>query len=211
MHHKLFYMGIVDRKEREKEEKRKLIINTAKKLFSEQGFEKVSLRNIADAIEYSPTMIYLYFKDKNELLHALHIEGFKMFQQCFEESGKGIVDPWKRLEELGKVYIRFALENPDYYELMFIAGGPMQTEITEDAWNEGLKSHSYLESVIRECMEAGYLNGQDYRMVAFIIWCFVHGMVSLMIKERLKMYDEQERVYLLENAHKLVLDFLAKL
>ena len=69
-------MGIVERKEREKEDMRRLILNAARKLFLEQGYEKTSIRNIADAIEYSPATIYLYYKDKNELLFALHEEAF---------------------------------------------------------------------------------------------------------------------------------------
>ena len=69
-------MGIPDRKEREKKELKELILKEARALILEEGFEKTSIRKIADRIEYSPTTIYLYFQDKNELLLALHQESF---------------------------------------------------------------------------------------------------------------------------------------
>ncbi len=71
-------MGITERKEREKQEKRTLILEAATKMFLEDGFDKTSLRNIADKIEYSPATIYLYFKDKNELFYAIQEKGFEL-------------------------------------------------------------------------------------------------------------------------------------
>ena len=70
-------MGIAERKEREKQEMRTLILSTATNLFVERGYDSVSMRNIAEAMEYSPATIYLYFKDKNELLYTLSEEGFR--------------------------------------------------------------------------------------------------------------------------------------
>lgn len=204
-------MGITDRKQREKEEKRLLIIETAKRLFRENGFERVSLRNIADAIEYSPTMIYLYFKDKDELLHVLHIEGFRMLHTAFENAVANIQDAWQRLDVLGEAYLRFAIENPEYYELMFISSNPMKIYMTDEVWEEGLKSHSILENEVKNCIAHGYFKGLEYRTVAFMIWCFVHGLASLIIKDRLKMYEEVERPVLIANTHKQLLGFLQKL
>ncbi|MDX2304496.1 MAG: TetR/AcrR family transcriptional regulator [Microscillaceae bacterium] len=203
-------MAISDRKEREKEERRRLIIDTATKLFREHGFEKVSLRNIADQIEYSPTMIYLYFKDKNELLHALHTEGFRMLKQRFDAALASLSDPWERFKVLGETYVRFGLENPEYYELMFMSGEPMQTEMTEDAWNEGLLSHACLESEVKNCIASGYFPGHEFRILSFTVWCFVHGMVSLAIKDRLKMYEEEERESLLQRTMEIMMSFLEK-
>lgn len=67
-------MGIVQRKEREKEEMRRLILDAALRLFREHGYDGVSIRNIAEAIEYSPGTIYLYYKDKSEIFFALQFE-----------------------------------------------------------------------------------------------------------------------------------------
>ncbi|MEM7110562.1 MAG: TetR/AcrR family transcriptional regulator, partial [Bacteroidota bacterium] len=119
-------MGIAERKEREKKEMRELILRTATKLFMENGYEKTSMRNIAEAMEYSPTTIYLYFKDKNELFYALSEEGFRMFFSYLSQAPKDL-PPMERLKELGRIYLKFAIDHPGYYDLMFILRAPMES------------------------------------------------------------------------------------
>ena len=75
-------MGVKERKEREKHDMRELILKAAHQIFVDKSFEEVSIRNIADEIEYSPATIYLYFKDKNEIFYALHTEAFKIYDRC---------------------------------------------------------------------------------------------------------------------------------
>lgn len=136
-------MGITERKEREKEEMRLLILKAARKLFLEQGFEKTSVRNIADAIEYSPATLYLYYKDKNELLFAVHEEAFlKLMEEL--SSVKDIKEPFERLVEMGHRYIKYAIENPELYDLMFIMTAPMETLACRDEiWEDGLSLLAY--------------------------------------------------------------------
>lgn len=185
-------MGILERKEREREEMRNLILKTANRLFAENGFEKVSMRNIADAIEYSPTTIYLYFKDKNTLFYALHLEGFKMLATEFMPLQE-IKDPMERMYQMGLRYIRFAIENPDYYRLMFLVKDPLCTPETDEKWEAGHNAHAFLEQVVAECQAAGYMQGITMRSAALMIWSFVHGLVSLQVCDRMKLYQEVER------------------
>ena len=70
-------MGIKERKENEKSEMKELILKTAMKLFLDKGFNNITIRNIAEKIEYSPATIYLYFKNKDEILYTLRREGFE--------------------------------------------------------------------------------------------------------------------------------------
>ncbi|MEM9673349.1 MAG: TetR/AcrR family transcriptional regulator [Cyclobacteriaceae bacterium] len=183
-------MGITERKEREKQEMRTLILSTATNLFVERGYESVSMRNIAEVMEYSPATIYLYFKDKNELLYALSEEGFRKFFTYFQ-SLPPQDDPLKRLQELGRIYVRFALENPVYYDLMFIMRSPMESHHTGESWDLGMKSHGILTSVVKQCIENGYFHQKDPDTVAFMVWSCVHGLVSFKIRDRMKMYEDQ--------------------
>src|SRR5664279_4726542 len=119
-------MGTAERKAKEKLTMRRLILQAAMKLFIREGYENISLRHIAKKIDYSPAAIYLYFKDKNEILHALHTAGFEMLYER-QQDVFSIDDPLERLQKHGEVYVRFALENPEYYDLMFIMRGPAET------------------------------------------------------------------------------------
>ena len=70
-------MSIAERKQRDKEEMRHLILDAARDIFLSKGYYEASIRNIAEKIEYSPGTIYLYFEDKDEIFHSLHEEGFR--------------------------------------------------------------------------------------------------------------------------------------
>ena len=89
-------MGILERKEREKEEMRRRIVDAAQHLYVQNGFEKLSIRAIADEIEYSPATIYLYYKDKSEVLHAIHQQAFGKLMNDFRPI-VAITDPFDKL------------------------------------------------------------------------------------------------------------------
>ena len=193
-------MGIAERKEREKLEMRERILSTAMQLFVEMGFEKTSIRKIADAIEYSPGTIYLYFKDKTELFYELHNRAFRRFGAEFEKA-KLISDPFERLRFIGKVYLDFGLNNPEHYDLMFIMYAPMRQCEDDAVWESGRRSFDVLEATVKECMEKGRIEGKDYRVVAYNMWSHVHGLVSLANRERLKMYEDVDIREIVDQAH----------
>lgn len=176
-------MGVKERREKEKREMRGLILETAMKLFLKEGFEKVTIRRIAEQIEYSPATIYLYFKDKNEIVFALHDEGFEKFYKK-QLTTLSVKDPWKRLRRHATVYVSFALENPEYYELMFIMKGPAKEIKKKENWEIGMRSFEFLKQNIRECMESGYLMKADLDVAAFAFWSNTHGIASLIIRDR---------------------------
>lgn len=112
-------MGVIERKEREKTEMRELITAAAMKMFLEDGYAKTSIRGIADAIEYSPGTIYLYFKDKDELLYEVQADAYGRLLEVFQKEATS-TDPLQKLHQLGRAYINFGLKNPELYDLMFI-------------------------------------------------------------------------------------------
>jgi AcrR family transcriptional regulator len=192
-------MGVAERKEKEKREMTALILDTAMRLFLQKGYEKVTLRGIAEAIEYSPATIYLYFKDKNDILFALHTEGFERFYRR-QQTILTIKDPWKRLRQHARVYMSFALENPEYYDLMFIMRGPAEKIKAEREWGVGMRSYNFLRENIRDCIEAGRLPKTDLDVAAFAIWSFTHGMASLIIRQRCSMIPKEALSAVVDNA-----------
>src|SRR5215469_13257856 len=112
--------AIRHRQEREKQELRQAILAAAGELFLEQGYERFSLRKVAERVGYSPTTIYLYFRDKDDLLFTVVDEGFKRFGQQLVAAAESQEDPWERIIALGRAYVAFGLQNPMYYQLMFM-------------------------------------------------------------------------------------------
>lgn len=188
-------MGISERKEKQKTEIRKMILDASMKLFVEQGFENVSIRKIADLIEYSPTTVYLYFKDKDEILFNLHELGFQKMA-VYNEGLWDIKNPLLRLHKMGENYIKFGLTHPEFYDIMFIQRSPMITiEKSADCeWKSGDVTLGRLKDTIREAMDKGLIVKGDVDAVSMTIWSMVHGLVSLAIRDRFNKLVPPEAV-----------------
>ena len=183
-------MGIRERKRRDADKMRKRILEAAMNLFSKGGYENVSMRRIAEKIEYSPGTIYLYFKNKNDIMLQLCYHGFEQLLTLQEELDL-ISHPLERLSTGGRYYISFALENPELYELMFATKEIVQ----EPALEEGsvpLKSFRKFEKHVRKCLDAGVLSGEDAEATAIALWAALHGLASLLIKQRLRFLPEDK-------------------
>jgi len=193
-------MTIADRKDRDRQEMRSHILDHAKKLFIKEGFENVTIRNIADGIEYSPATVYLYFKDKDDILYALHVEGFRKLIKA-QQAILPTRDPLNRLKKCGQAYIRFALENPEYYDLMFIMSATgKKIEETDKDWTVGLESYDILRQIVRDCMDADAIPRNNIDTVSFALWSLVHGMAALIIRKRCVMIPEEDLEGLVQSA-----------
>jgi AcrR family transcriptional regulator len=184
---------------------RRLILETAMKLFLREGFEKVTMRRIAQEIEYSPATIYLHFRDKDDILYALHSEGFEELYRR-QQAILTIKDPLKRLRRHGEVYLSFALEKPEYYDLMFIMRNPARKIREEKAWDIGRRSYEFLRKNVDECIKAGVLPKANPDAAALSLWAHVHGIASLIIRGRCIMFPEEHMDSIIKDA----LDFSMK-
>jgi len=172
-------MGVAERKERHKEELKKEILQAAMALFKKNGYEAISIRNIAEKIEYSPATVYLYYKDKNEIIHALHREGFLMLIDYFRVLAS-VDHPFERLKAMGRAYIQFALQNPDVYDLIFVMKEPIEhVSNCFEEWDEGDRAYDVLFQTVSECQAHGYFGGLEPHGLSFMIWSTMHGLCSL--------------------------------
>lgn len=192
-------MGIKERKQQERNEMKELIKKIALDLFLNEGYDHTTMRHIAEKIEYSPATIYLYFKSKREILHTLRREGFEKLYEKQKITLK-IKDPRLRLLKQGETYISFALENPEYYDLMFMMRGGDIKMNKKDELDIGMASYELLKKNIKDCMDAGFFPSANIDVAAFSLWSYVHGMASLIIRSRGNMFPEKENNDLTEEA-----------
>lgn len=201
-------MTVATRKQREKEEMRQLILEAAKAIFLEKGYELTSIRTIAERIEYSPGTIYLYFKEKDDIFHALHEEGFKRLISQMSPL-QFVQDPYERLKAMGRIYMDFAKNNRDFYDLMFIMQAPMNMEL-KDKWEMGDRTLDHLKAVIKACQETGRFKDKNVDYMAFYIWSTMHGMCALYCRDRCNAFDDVESTVLLENGFNIFIEMLDK-
>jgi len=178
-------MGVRERRERERTETLEKILEAARSLFIEEGFDGVSMRKIADRIEYSPTAIYMHFADKEELFREICHEDFRKLAQSMAGLAQ-VSDPVERLRRLGSAYIKFGLENPNHYRTMFMTPHPAilaGEEEMKEKGNPEEDAYELLRATVQEAFRAGafrdYLTNVD--LIAQTLWAGVHGVVSLQL------------------------------
>src|SRR5215475_12985657 len=113
-------MSVQERRAREKANIREEIIDAARDLFVKEGYEHVSIRKIAEKIEYAPGTIYLYFRDKAEILERLCDETFSKLMQRMQAIHKDQSEPLESLRRGLRTYIQFGVDNPNHYIVTFV-------------------------------------------------------------------------------------------
>lgn len=203
-------MGLAERKEREKEELKELILNASKKILLREGQEGLSIRKIAAAIEYSPATIYLYYKDKDAILHELMEMGF-MLMNKYMVSAFAEQDPVERIHAIGAAYVKFGLENKDWYDLMFNSDKPMKhIEKCMEDWNEGMAMFNFLTMTCSEVIQKLKLKGLEDRILALHLWSLVHGLVNLAMTDRLDIVEKNNSKVLINKTLESVLKTIFK-
>jgi AcrR family transcriptional regulator len=201
-------MGIAERKQEEKQEMTKRILNGARKIFLEKGYEQTSMRNIANEINYSPGSLYFYFKDKSEIFHELHKEGFHLLLRELKVLDK-VADPFERLKAMGRVFIEFAQENKDYYNLMFIVDEPAKTPET-GGFKIAHEAINQLSTVIRECQQKGKFKDMDVEYFTFMILSTLHGICALFCKDRTASFVNKTNEDLMHHGYECFVALLEK-
>lgn len=170
-----------ERREREKQELRQAILAAAQKLFLAHGYEGLSMRLVAEQIGYTPTTIYLYFEGKDDLLFAVMDQAYDRFTADLEAAYRSTDDPLTRLRGLAQAYIRFALQNQEAYQMIF-----MQRPDFLLKWKAGTKqpraaSLVILKEAIQHAQQAGVIRVGDVDQQSDVLWASVHGAAALAI------------------------------
>lgn len=165
-----------------------MILQAALRLFLDHSFDKTTMRRIADAVEYTPGALYSYFKDKDEILYALHTRGFEKFMAMQRAELLDVVEPMERLRAIGRVYVRFGLANPEYYHLMFIARSTGKKIVEKESWDPGMQAYMLLRDTMAAVIDTHGL-AVDPDVASYTCWSAVHGMVSLMLCDRCVMME----------------------
>jgi AcrR family transcriptional regulator len=185
-------MGSTERRARERDDIRRRILDAARELFAREGYEAVTMRRVAERIEYTPPAIYFHFKDKLELVQALCEEDFAALAATFSTL-EDVGDPWERLGQMGRAYVEFAHENPNHYRLLFMTklppelGPPSGPEGTPDQTGAGCTPACVAYAMVRSLAEEAITKGSltpayaDPDLVAQVLWSALHGVASLSI------------------------------
>jgi AcrR family transcriptional regulator len=177
-------MGISERRERQKSELRSAILAAARRIFAEEGADALTMRRIADAVEYSPGTLYLYFANREEIALVLVREGFEKLLAAFAPA-LTIADPVERFGALGRAYVDFGLTDPQTYKLIFMVDAKFVYAVlgpaNEPADAPGQRAFDLLAATAGEAVARGDFRPIDPACAADALWAALHGVVSLAI------------------------------
>ena len=179
-------MGTKERRERERVGTRERILGAAREMFAQEGFEAVTMRAIADRIEYTPTALYHHFPSKQALLSELCERDFHELAHHFQGSSAPS-DPIERLFAIGESYLRFAIEYPSHYRFMFMTVFPVVPHaagyVDEVRDDPERNAYALLRGACASAIASGRLRPEyaDPDQIAQILWSTIHGLVSLRI------------------------------
>lgn len=170
-------MGIVERRERERTEIRVKILDAARELFAREGYEHVTMRRIADAIEYSATTIYNHFEDKDDLVKALCEEDFARLLGALQAAPRP-ADPVDAIRQLGRAYCQFGIDYPNHYRFMFMTADKVEHPEPE---SPGFQSFAVLRALVDGALASHRFRPEDPDTIAQVLWASIHGSVALLI------------------------------
>jgi AcrR family transcriptional regulator len=175
-------MGTIERKLRQKEEVYESILTAAWKLVKAEGWQGLSIRKIAEAIEYSIPVIYDHFENKEAILNEFTRQGFSLLNKDLIRAGKKMTDPVDHLRSVTFAYWRFAFENQEFYQLMYGMGMPGCEKVNE------MKELRELTETLRNTILHLYKNRSISENDSFTkmksFWSMLHGLVSIQMLAR---------------------------
>ena len=177
-------MGSKERRDREREDTRRRILEAARTMFVRNGYEATTMRAIAKEVEYTPTAIYHHFKNKDALLTELCTIDFRSLAAAFLRIGQ-VADPVERIKKIGAAYVEFAQSHPMQYQLMFMTRRPDGVTVDSSVMkgDPSQDAYAFLRQACAEAISTGRIRSDvnDPDLMAQMVWSAQHGLISLQI------------------------------
>jgi AcrR family transcriptional regulator len=191
---KIITMGITERRFREKEKVRSAILTTAWQMVKEEGWQSLSIRKIADAIEYSVPVIYDHFENKEAILMEFAKEGFRLLSRKVQQAKGKFNDPGQQLKAIADAYWNFAFRNKEHFQLMY-GQGMTGCEI-EKCFPERTDFRTLVMEPIEAIIEKSKNPGANPCLKYYTFWSILHGLISIKNLRNSNVSDEVNKMVL---------------
>jgi len=182
-------MGIKERQERDREAVRRSILDAARELFVSEGYRNVSIRKIAEKIEYSPAALYGYFPSKDDIFYALAEEGFRLLhrnQAGTTDAELGGLAPLDRIKAIFWRLYEFSRHHPQYFELMFVDRSVPRISQAYERFAFAREMKAQLVGQIQACIDSGALPAHLNANVLFrLLTMGLLGAAMMKLSDRL--------------------------
>ncbi len=178
-------MGVAERKEREKVQRRNTIINAAEKVFFKEGIEKASMDQVAQEAELSKGTLYLYFKSKEELYRTIVIRGFIALKRYLKESAFSDENGLQNVKAISKAYIEFSKRYMGYFDaILYYQNDLFDSKERDTNSVQSLEGGNAVISILINAIKKGIEDGSIHKNVnpvenAFVLWSQITGLLQV--------------------------------
>ncbi|GAA0123102.1 MAG: TetR/AcrR family transcriptional regulator [Clostridium argentinense] len=204
-------MGTTERRQLEREIIKKKILEAANAILVKEGYENLSIRKIAKRIEYSPGIIYHYFKDKDEIVTLIVEEGYERILKTISKIPVDIENPDKSIVESLKAYVELMLEAPEQFRAIVmnnVEGIQDKLNVLGEGISKKRKSIEYMCNLVSLGIEKGIFREMDIELTAQIIWTSTYGLISRLILE--KNIPKKQKDRLIDHHFQILINGLLK-
>lgn len=195
-------MGAKERRERERENRKSQILDTARALLLEKGLNATSINSIARRAELSVGAIYFYYKSKEDLYAALQVEGLELLNQTIRKAVDEASSPLEQVRKIARAYLQFSEENRNYFDILNYFLSSPEPIFSPDLKNQidehGKNSLNILIDVISRGVQDGSFKAADPRRQAVILWGTLHGILQFKKLEKTILARENHQSLYLE-------------
>lgn len=168
------------------------ILDASRTLLLEEGYRSFTLRKIARIVGVSATSIYLYFKNKDHLIHTLIDESIQNLNNRLEKTASEIKNPVSRLEALAWTYVDFGLQNPREYRIIYFVSSDEMARYPKEKFRKARKGYEILTKTIEEGVEKEMMREENPQLASYTFWAQLHGVMSVVLTKRLDIRIDRE-------------------
>lgn len=169
------------------------LLEASRELLLKEGFRNFSLRKVAREVGVSATSIYLHFDSKDHLLHTLMEESISELNSKLQRAASEKTDPIQKLENLARVYTRFALEHSREYQIIYMVSSDEMSRYPKKKFRQARKGYEIVTQTLQEGVEKQLLEEDHPRLAAYTFWAQLHGVMSVVLSKRLDTRVDQQK------------------
>ena len=189
---------------------REKILDTSRHFLFTEGYASLSMRKIAKEVGASATSIYLYFENKDHLIHTLIEESVEELSAAIEQNAAKYGSTIDKFEAIIHAHVDFAFKYPEKYQIIYMVRSENMSRYPKEKFRKARRGYALLESVILKGIEEGLMELDEPRIAAYSIWAQLHGVISVVLNQRLDSRIDKEK-FIEESIEHIVQGFLVRI
>lgn len=189
---------------------REKILDTSRHFLFTEGYSSLSMRKIAKEVGASATSIYLYFENKDHLVHTLIEESVEELSVAIEQGAAKHLSTIDKFEAIVRAHVDFAFSNPEKYQVIYMVQSSKMSRYPKEKFRKARRGYALLESVIQNGIEEGLMEMDEPMIAAYSIWAQLHGIISVVLNQRLDSRIDRDK-FIEESIEHIVQGFLVRI